>query len=60
MSRKMNCPTCGARTSVARFERDGCWSCAKAKQDTDQEWRFQEFMEKDEIERWRFLWEQTQ
>ena len=57
MGKRFDCPVCGARTTLSRYERDGCWSCEAAEEKHEADGRFGAFMRLDEEERWRRLWE---
>jgi hypothetical protein len=57
MGRHVNCPTCGSRCSASRFESDGCWSCNDRAERALVEASFEKFMEMDEQERWRLVFD---
>lgn len=57
MSKRFDCPVCGARTTMARHEREGCWACSAAEERCEADETFAAFMRLDEEERWRRLWE---
>lgn len=57
MSKRVDCPVCGARCNANQFERNGCWSCTQDAERAEVETEFSAFMAHDEETRWRALWE---
>ena len=57
MSKRINCPTCGAICNANTFAREGCWSCKQDSQQIIADAEFALFMELPEEERWRKLFE---
>lgn len=57
MSRKVVCPECCTEQYESSYDRHGCWFCSQQEDTKYVEEAFQNFMELNEEDRWRELWE---